>query len=298
MHRNILYYSVLPPGNIPRGGNFSHGREAGPMKNLLVAALLTAPVWAQPTLSIEAKPAEALIFVDRQLRGQGTAQLTDLKPGQHLVRISAGEDWETHLQQVKLDTQTVRINVQLKPGSAKWLRLGRQALNYGDWAEAVQSFKQAAPAKPILAAWWEGVSHYRAGQYASALAAFRRYAQFMPEVPELHWLLGQLHERLGHPGNAFTAYKTAALAQPELKDALDRLPTPTDKAIAQLRGKTQRADRLRLAQLLMLKGQLPEAMDLARGVLGEQYEKVDWLRWDPPLPPPPPIEVAPPEDEP
>lgn len=266
------------------------------MKNLLLAGLLCAPLWAQPVVTIEAKPSQALIFVDRQLRGTGTVQLNDLTSGTHLLRVSGGEDWETHQQQLKVDTQPQTVKVELKPGAAKWLRLGRQALLYGDWAEAVHSFKQAAPSRPVAAAWWEGVSHWRAGQNAAALQSFRRYAQYMPNVPQLHWMMGQLQEKLGQPGAAFTAYKTAALTQPELSRALDKLPKPTQQSIAQLRSKDSPVDRLRLAQLLMLKGDMKQACALAKGVVGDRYNQ-DWLHWDPPLPVPPPIEVAPPEDQ-
>jgi tetratricopeptide (TPR) repeat protein len=265
------------------------------MKKLLLAGLLCFSGAAEPVVTIEAKPSEALIFVDRRLRGSGTVQLKDLTPGNYLLRVSGGEDWETHQQRLKVDSQPINLTIQLKPGAAKWLRLGHQALLYGDWAEAVHSFKQAAPSRPVAAAWWEGVSHWRAGQHSAALQSFRAYAQFMPQVPQLHWILGQINEQLAQPGSAFTAYKTAALTQPELSRALDKLPKPTEQAIAQLRARSAPADRLRLAQLLMLKGKMSEACALAKGVLGDRYQQ-DWLRWDPPLPVPPPIEVAPPED--
>lgn len=266
------------------------------MKILLLIGLLSTPLWAQPVITIEAKPADALIFVDRRMRGQGTVQLSDLTPGSHLLRISGGEDWETYQQALKVGTQPNKLSIQLKPGGAKWLRLGRQAMLYGDWAEAVHSFKQAAPSQPVAAAWWEGVTQWRAGQNQAALQSFRSYAQFMPQVPQLHWILGQLQEKLKQPGQAFTAYKTAALTLPSLSRALDKLPAPTQQAIDQLRhGKTP-TDQLRLAQLLMLKGQMGEACKLARQLLGSQFQE-DWLHWEPPIPKPPPILVAPPEDQ-
>ena len=265
------------------------------MKTILLVALLSAPLWAQPLVTIQAKPADALIFVDRQLRGSGTLELKNLAPGPHLLRVSGGEDWETYQQTIQVGSQPLQLHVELKPGGAKWLRLGHQALLYGDWAEAVHSFQEAAPSRPIEAAWWEGVSDMRAGQNGSAVEAFRRYAHYMPRVPQLHRILGQLHEKLGQTGQAYTAYKTAALSKPEWSSALDNLPKPTEQSIHDLRSRTGAVDQLRLAQLLMLKGKMPEACALAKRVLGDNYSE-DWLHWDPPVPAPPPIEVAPPED--
>lgn len=267
------------------------------MKTFLLLGLLTVPLWAQPVLTVEASPPDALIFVDRVLRGKGNAQLTDLPPGQHLLRVSAGEDWETQQMNVKLESSPKRINVDLKPGAAKWLRLGRQALLKSDWNEAIQCFQQAAAARPVPAAWWEGMAQWRAGHPKIALQCFRTYAQYMPKVGQLHWILGQLNEKLNQPGPAFTAYKSAALLQPEFVHVLDRLPAPSQAAIDRLRRSRLPADQLRLAQLLMLKGQMQPACDLVRPLLSDDFTKQDWLRWEPPLPVAPPIEVAPPEDQ-
>lgn len=267
------------------------------MKTFLLLGLLTLPCWSQPVLTVEAKPPDALIFVDRVLRGKGTAQVTDLAPGQHLLRVSGGEDWETQQLNVKLESTPRRIVVDLKPGAAKWLRLGRQALQQSDWNEAIQCFQQAAAARPVPAAWWEGVAQWRAGHPKIAVQCFRTYAQYMPKVGQLHWILGQLNEQLNQYGPAFTAYKSAALLQPELARALDKVPAATEANIAKLRASRTPADQLRLAQLLMLKGQMQPACELVRPLLKEDYSRQDWLRWDPPLPVPPPIEVAPPEDQ-
>lgn len=266
------------------------------MKTFLLLAALTLPCWSQPVLSVDAKPAEALIFVDRQLRGKGSIQLSDLAPGQHLLRVSAGEDWETQQMQVKLDSSPRRIQVELKPGGAKWLRLGRQALKDSDWSEAVQCFQQAAASRPVPAAWWEGMAQWRAGHPKVALQCFRTYAQYMPKVGQLHWILGQLNEKLNQFGPAFTAYKTAALLQPELAHALDKVPAPSGANIAKLQSSRLPADRLRLAQLLMLKGQMQPACEVVKPLLSQEVVHQDWLRWEPPLPVAPPIEVAPPED--
>lgn len=266
------------------------------MKTFLLLGLLTLPGWAQPVLTVEAKPPEALIFVDRVLRGKGSAQVTDLGPGPHLVRVSAGEDWETQQMTVKLESTPRRVNIDLKPGAAKWLRLGRQALLQSDWNEAIQCFQQAAPARPVPAAWWEGVAQWKAGHPKIALQCFRTYAQYMPKVGQLHWMLGQLNEKLNQYGPAFTAYKTVALLQPELAHALDVDLAATDGNIRMVRTSRAPADRLSLAQLLMLKGQMKAACELVRPLLKEEFTKQDWLRWEPPLPAAPVIEVAPPED--
>ena len=146
------------------------------------------------------------------------------------------------------------------------------------------------------AAWWEGVAQWRAGRPKVALQCFRTYAQYMPKVAQLHWILGQLNEKLNQFGPAFTAYKTAALLQPELAHALDKVPAASQANIAKLQGSRLASDRLRLAQLLMLKGQMSAACELVKPLLPEAVVHQDWLRWDPPLPVAPPIEVAPPED--
>jgi hypothetical protein len=274
------------------------------MKNTLLACILTiVPAWAQPAaVRIEARPADALIFVDRQIRGKGVAEISDLQPGQHLLRVSAGEDWETDLRVLQVESgKPVNLTIELKPGGAKLLRQGRQALEAGDYSTAIANFRKAAAARPVAAAWWEGVAQqYKGGSQSAAIAAFRRYAQFQPSVPQLHWLLAQLHESQGEHAQAFTAYKTAALSQPRLASALQNLPKPTDAAIKKLESSTAPADQLRVAQLLMLKGRMKEANVAAKRALGEQarlWSVQDWTDWEPPLPAPPTIEVAPPEDQ-
>lgn len=278
--------------------------KAHRMKKTLLACLLaTLPAWAQPsTVRIEARPAEALIFVDRQIRGKGMAEITDLQPGQHLLRVSAGEDWETDVRTLQVQPgQPLNLTIDLKPGGAKLLRQGRQALEAGDYATAISSFRRAAAARPVAAAWWEGVAqHYKGGNQSAAIASFRRYAQYQPNVPQLHWLLGQLHEGQGQHGQAFTAYKAAALAQPKLASALQNLPKPTEAAIAKLQTSTSAVDQLRLGQLLMLKGRMKDANAAAKRALGEQARQwavQDWTDWEPPMPPAAVIEVAPPEDQ-
>lgn len=266
------------------------------MKTLLLLGLVSLPCWAQPVLTVEAKPPDALIFVDRQLRGKGSAQVTDLAPGNHLLRVSGGEDWETQTMNLKLESSPKRIQVELKPGAAKWLRLGHQALLKSDWDEAIFDFQQAAPSRPVPSAWWEGVAQWKAGHPKIALQCFRTYAQYMPQVGQLHWILGQLNEKTGQPGPAFTAYKAAALLQPELAHALDKVPAATEANLARLRASSSGPDRLRLAQLLMLKGQMQPACDIVKPLLANEFAQQDWLRWEPPLPKAPPIEVAPPED--
>ena len=266
------------------------------MKRTALLIALSSLAWSQPLLKIQATPSNALIFVDRQMRGQGSADVAGLSDGNHWLRVSAGEDWETHQQSVPASGE---FQIKLKPGGAKWLRQGRQALTQGDYAKAIDCFEKAAAARPVEAPWWSGVAQWKAGRTRLALENFRTYAQFMPEVPELNWALGQLHEQLGQPGPAFTAYKKAALAQPELKGALTKVPPPTDQELARRSQPATPKERLVLAQMLMLKGRMAEACEQARRALGErhsEWQKQDWTRWEPPLPKAPEVEAAPPED--
>ena len=146
-------------------------------------ALANQWAWAQPSLRVEAQPNDALIFLNRELKGQGTVQLTDLPAGEHLLRISAGEDWETHQQTLKIDPQRPpdSLKIVLKPGAAKWLRLGQAALGRANYKEAVGCFEQAEHARPVPAAWWQGVAHWKAGHTSQAIQSFRKYAQYMPQ---------------------------------------------------------------------------------------------------------------------
>lgn len=286
-----------------RGLRPDPAKARGMKKTLLACILATVPAWAQPALvRIEARPAEALIFVDRQIRGKGMAEISDLQPGQHLLRVSAGEDWETDVRVLQVHSgQPLNLTIDLKPGGAKLLRQGRQALEAGDYSTAIANFRKAAAARPVAAAWWEGVAQqYKGGSQSAAIAAFRRYAQYQPNVPQLHWLLGQLHESQGEHAQAFTAYKAAALAQPKLASALQNLPKPTEAAIKKLQTSSSASDQLRLGQLLMLKGRMKDANVAAKRALGEQarlWSVQDWTDWEPPMPPAPTIEVAPPEDQ-
>lgn len=277
------------------------------MKKTLLALLLSSPLalgsvaWGQPTeVQIQVQPADALIFVDREMRGQGNTTLTDLLPGQHLLRVSAGEDWETETQPLNVSASSpTTVRIVLKPGGAKLLRQGRQMLEQGDTAGAVSSFRKAAAARPVAAAWWEGIAEWRAGNTRAAIAAFRRYAQYQPNVPQLHYLLGTLQEKAHQPGAAFTAYKTAALLQPELARSLEKLPKPTEAEIAKLRNSKSPYNLMRLGQLLMLKGKMAEANTAVKLALAPQikhWSQQNWLEWEPPMPPPAKIEVAPPED--
>lgn len=269
---------------------------------MVALATLTSNVWAEPALRVTAEPREALIFLNRTLQGQGQVELTELAPGKHLLRVSAGEDWEPYQQTLKVSAGEAPrdLKVVLKPGGAKWLRMGKSALQKSNYKEAIRCFREATHARPVPAHWWLGVAQWKAGNLEGALEGFRGYAQFMPRVPELHWMLGQVHEGRKQYDQAFTAYKAAALLLPELAGALDNLPAATESNIAQLQGRSGAIEHLRLGQLLMLKGRMAEACQEARLSLGsraEEWKQQDWRRWEPPLPKPPKVEVAVPEDE-
>lgn len=269
-------------------------------RTLFALLLVAAPVWAQPaTLRVTAQPGDALIFVDRELRGQGSADVQGLTPGGHLLRVSGGEDWETDTRSLQLEAgSNTALEIALKPGGAKLLRAGRRALDNKDYKGAIANFHRASAARPVVAAWWEGIANWKAGNEAAALGCFRTYAQYKPLVPELNWILGQLHEANGDYARAYTAYKTAALTQDDLAFTLKTVPAATETNIRQLQSSDEPGDRMRLSQMLMLKGRFKEAVAAVKLALGPQaiaWSTTDWGAWEPPQPTPPPIQVAPPE---
>lgn len=258
---------------------------------------LSLAAFAQPTLQIEASPPDALIFVDREMRGKGKAVITDLPAGPHLLRVAAGEDYEPVSRTIQLGDQPLTLQFRLVPSGKKWIEAGRKQLTAGDIALARQNFAKAVKSQPVAGSWWTGVASYLARDDADALEAFRSYAHYSTDAPELHLLMGRVHQRLGQNGPAFTAFKTALLKK--MPDALKGLPAATYRNIANLSQPKNSREKLRLAQLQSLKGNMPEALRWSESAVRDLYgdwESRDWAKFEPAFPKPPEIEVAPPED--
>jgi hypothetical protein len=265
----------------------------------LVVCLASAPTWAQNvTIQVDTTPSQSLIVVDRQIKGQGRASL-ELSPGPHLLRVSAGDAWETY--QTNLDVSTAQsLHIHLKPSSERRVMQARHDMQAKNFDSARGLLLIARANSPVTANYWLGYCEWSSDHPRAALTAFRAYAHYVPDWPELYLFLGDLQERTGHPYDAFTAYKAALIKRKGMSDALDGVTAPTDAEIAQLGKPTDVRDQLRLSQMLMLKGQIHPALHWVSQAIAQVYgdwRNRDWLSLEPKLIPEPASEQpAPPED--
>jgi tetratricopeptide (TPR) repeat protein len=254
-----------------------------------LAGPTAAPGWAENvTLQVDTVPAQALVFIDREVRGQGHVEL-ELPAGAHLLRVSAGDAWETY--QVDLDlTSPQALSIKLKPSSETRVLDARHELEGGHLDQARDMLLVARGRSPVAANWWLGLCEWMSHRPAASLAAFRSYAQYVPDWPELYLFLGDLHEQMGNYPEAFTAYKMSLLKRDGWADAVSDLSSSTQAAIDAMGQPTVARDQLRLSQLLMLKGQLQPAVAEVKLAVAQTYgdwQRRDWLKVEPKLIPEP-----------
>jgi len=213
------------------------------------------------------------------------------------VRVAGGEDYEPITRVINLQQGTQTVQFRLVPSGKRLIESGRRRLGAGQLDQACLRFQQAIATQPVSAYWWLGVASFLEKDYPSARKALREYAQYTSEAPELHLLLGRIHQLENHPDQAFTAYKAALMKK--MPRALDKLPEPTYQAIAKMGAPTQAADQLRLGQLLMLKGNHPDATRWAAKAVQQVFpawENQDWNKFEPLVPKGSQPDVAPPEE--
>lgn len=251
------------------------------MRTWLFLLLLIAPAWAV-RLDIRANPADAVIVIDREIRGTGSVTL-DLPPGPHLIRVSAGENWVPYTKELNL-TADQQLSIRLEPGATRLTERALALLQQGQYLEAAKLLEKAARQPRQVTPWFFlGVAYYKADDLERALVAFRQYAHFHTDYPELFLFLGDIHERSGRLAEAYTAYKSALLLTN--KEALNSLPKPTDAAIKALGEPKDVRGRLRLAQLNMLKGNLAVANFWAKMAIQQTWpawKDRNWAEADPP----------------
>lgn len=245
------------------------------MRRLLLALLLlAAPAGAQPdatVLDLYTNPPGALVALDHRVLGHTPIRLSPIGPGAHELRLSAGADYRPYVVTVHVEAGIVqRLDVDLEPLPPLLLRQGMAAAEAGRDAEALPLLRKATSLPEAW--WWIGVVEMRARRDAAALEAFRRYAAFHPEDPQVYLRLGALHERAGDARQAVTAYKLALRNTAGLRDALRGLPArPTWADIAAAGSPSTAEGQLRLAWLYEQKGRMEEALRWLRAAVAQVF---------------------------
>lgn len=247
------------------------------MRQMLLGLLLlaaTVPVAAQSestVLDLYSTPPGALVALDHRVLGRTPIRLSPIVPGEHELRLSAGADYKPFLVTVHVEPGVVqRLDVELEPLPPLLLRQGIEAAEAGRDAEALPLLRKAT-AQPE-AWWWIGVVEMRARRDGPALEAFRRYASFHPDQPQVYLRLGALHERAGDARQAVTAYKLALLRSDGLRGALRGVPArPTWAEIAAAGTPATPEGQLRLAWMYEQKGRMDEALRWLRAAVGQVF---------------------------
>jgi len=87
--------------------------------------------------------------------------------------------------------------------------VGRACLEAGDFADAVAMFKRALALRPHFpeAAWSLGIACETANDLAGAMNALRRAVEMRPSMAGARYRLARVHEELGQKGEAIAAYR-------------------------------------------------------------------------------------------
>lgn len=239
---------------------------------LLLAATLPVGAQAESTvLDLYTNPPGALVALDHRVLGRTPIRLSPIVPGEHELRLSAGPDYKPYVVTVHVEPGIVqRLDVDLEPLPPMLLRQGIEAAEAGRDAEAIALLRKATALPEAW--WWIGVVEMRGRHDGPALEAFRRYAAFHPDKPQVYLRLGALHERAGDTRQAVTAYKLALRNTDGLREALRGMPaSPTWADIAAAGSPSTPEGQLRLAWMLEQKGRMEDALRWLRAAVEQVF---------------------------
>lgn len=228
------------------------------------SALALSPLQAQQVVEFTSEPPGALVVVDHLVRGNTPLTLDDLQPGEHLIRISGGSEYRPYTQKVVIEeNHSESCHVVLTPITATSLKEGIALIGSGQTEEAEQAFGRALRESPIQpeAYWWLARIAFQRNDDVQAKRMLKSYAQYFPQQPRVHLMLGDIHQRAGDLASAYTSYKLALLTTESLKHALDEPVKVTWEAIKEAGEPTEAQAQMRLAYLYEMKGRVPQALD-------------------------------------
>lgn len=245
------------------------------IRELTLCLLLMTPIAAQEqVVELTSDPPGALVVVDHLVRGNTPLTLTDLEPGKHYFRVSAGSGFRPYLQEIEIrPNHTESCHVVLSPITETSLKEGIRLFQEGRVAgaeEALQRALRESPKQPE-AYWWLGRLAYDREEDDKAVEYLREYAQYFPKDYRVHLLLGELHKRSGRLSAAYTSFKLALLNSQDMATALQDLPPATWESIKSAGEPVAPIEQMRLAYLYEMKGRIPQALMWMERAVNEIY---------------------------
>jgi tetratricopeptide (TPR) repeat protein len=123
--------------------------------------------------------------------------------------------------------------VQAQPHSAiAWFALGEADDDLGQYAQAIEAYRQALQINPRYAdAWYNlGVAYHHAGQYAQAIDAYRQALRINPRYADAWNNLGAAYIHAGQYTQAIDAERQALQINPRYANAWTNLGSAYDHA--------------------------------------------------------------------
>lgn len=239
--------------------------------------LLLSPLAAQEqVVEVTSEPPGALVVVDHLVKGRTPLTITKIAPGSHNFRVSHGPEYRPYLEQLIVrENHSEKCHIILSPITETSLKQGVKLYREGKLETAEESLQRAlreTPPQPE-AYWWLGRMAYERQDDDKALGYFKEYAQYFPEEPRVHLMLGDLHKRGGRVAAAYTSFKLALLNSLEMEHALDDVPPVTWEAIKQAGEPIAPIEQMRLAYLYEMKGRIPDALKWVEKAVNELYSK-------------------------
>ena len=117
-------------------------------------------------------------------------------------------------------------------GAIAWFALGEADDNLGQYAQAIDAYRQALQINPQNADTWNnlGIAYDHAGQHAQAIDAYRQALQINSQDAGAWYNLGAAYDHAGQHAQAIDAERQALQINPKFADAWGNLGVAYDHA--------------------------------------------------------------------